>query len=153
MVNPKLENLHLPYNAPSTVHFKTSKPSTLTVITRSHRKEWRRYQKDNFEHIADQVILIRPKNFREQTAVIDRIQDYTAKNFGLIVIDTLTSLYGAEVAQRSGKAFSVNRELNRQLAILAQSTKTRKIPVIVISQVRSVLDNRNVTVAPVANGF
>ncbi len=114
-------------------------------------KRMAQISKGNFEHIADQVILIRPKNFREQTAVIDRIQDYTAKNFGLIVIDTLTSLYGAEVAQRSGKAFSVNRELNRQLAILAQSTKIRKIPVIVISQVRSVLDNPNVTVAPVAN--
>jgi DNA repair protein RadB len=107
--------------------------------------------KDSFEHIADLVILIKPKNFREQIAVVDRIQDYTVKNFGLIVIDTLTSLYGAEVAQRSGKAFSVNRELNRQLAILAQSAKTRKIPVIVISQVRSVLDNPNVTMAPVAN--
>src|SRR5208283_740420 len=63
-------------------------------------KRMAQISKDNFEHIADQVILIRPKNFREQTAVIDRIQDYTAKNFGLIVIDTLTSLYGAEVAQR-----------------------------------------------------
>ncbi len=107
--------------------------------------------KDKFDQIAEQVILIKPKDFREQTAVVDRIEDYTVKNFGLIVIDTLTSLYGAEVAERSGKAFSVNRELNRQLAILAQTAKIRKIPLIVISQVRSVLDNENVTVAPVAN--
>jgi DNA repair protein RadB len=106
--------------------------------------------KDRFEQIAERIILIRPKDFREQAAVVDRIEDYTAKGFGLIVIDTLTSLYGAEVAEYSGKAFSVNRELNRQLAILAQATKTRKIPVIVTSQVRSVFDNPNVSVAPVA---
>ena len=106
---------------------------------------------DKFEHVAEQVILIKPKDFREQTAVIDRIQDYTEKNFGLIIIDTFTSLYGARVAEFSGKAFSVNRELNRQLAILAQTVKIRKIPVIVVSQVRSVFDDPNVSVAPVAN--
>ena len=106
---------------------------------------------DKFEQVAEQVILIKPKDFREQTAVIDRIQDYTEKNFGLIIIDTFTSLYGARVAEFSGKAFSVNRELNRQLAILAQTVKIRKIPVIVVSQVRSVFDDPNVSVAPVAN--
>ena len=107
--------------------------------------------KEKFEPVAERVNLIKPKDFREQTAVVDRIQDYTAKNFGLIVIDTLTSLYGAEVAEYSGKAFSVNRELNRQLAILAQATKIRKIPVMVTSQVRSVFDNPGVSIAPVAN--
>ena len=106
---------------------------------------------DKFEQVAEQVILIKPKDFREQTAVIDRIQDYTEKNFGLIIVDTFTSLYGARVAEFSGKAFSVNRELNRQLAILAQTVKIRKIPVIVVSQVRSVFDDPNVSVAPVAN--
>ena len=107
--------------------------------------------KEKFEPVAERVNLIKPKDFREQTAVVDRIQDYTAKNFGLIVIDTLTSLYGLEVAEYSGKAFSVNRELNRQLAILAQATKIRKIPVMVTSQVRSVFDNPGVSIAPVAN--
>jgi len=106
---------------------------------------------DKFEQVAEQVILIKPKDFREQTAVIDRIQDYTEKNFGLIIVDTFTSLYGARVAEFSGKAFSVNRELNRQLAILAQTVKIRKIPVIIVSQVRSVFDDPNVSVAPVAN--
>jgi RecA/RadA recombinase len=103
-----------------------------------------------FEQIAEQIILIKPKDFKEQIAVIDLIQDYTAKNFGLVVIDTLTSLYGAKVAETSGKAFSVNRELNRQLAILAQTVKIRKIPVILTSQVRSVFDHDNGSVRPVA---
>ncbi len=106
---------------------------------------------DKFDQIAEQVILIKPKDFREQMAVIDCIQDYTSKNFGLIIVDTFTSLYGAKVAESSGKAFSVNRELNRQLAILAQTAKIRKIPVIIVSQVRSVFDDPNVSVAPVAN--
>jgi RecA/RadA recombinase len=105
---------------------------------------------EKFERVAEQIILIKPKDFREQTAVIDRIQDYTEKNFGLIIIDTFTSLYGAKVAESSGKAFGPNRELNRQLAILAQTAKIRKIPVIITSQVRSVFDEPNVSVKPVA---
>ena len=103
-----------------------------------------------FEEIAEIVILIRPNNFKEQTAVIDRLSEYTAKNFGLVVIDTLNSLYRAEVAESSGKAFGLNRELNRQLAILAQTTKTQKIPVVITSQVRSVFNESYVDVAPVA---
>ena len=106
---------------------------------------------DKFDQVAEQVILIKPKDFNEQTAVIDQIQEYTAKNFGLIVVDTFTSLYGAKVAESSRKDFSVNRELSRQLAILAQTAKIRKIPVIIVSQVRSVFDDPNVSVAPVAN--
>jgi RecA/RadA recombinase len=103
-----------------------------------------------FEEIADLIILIRPADFKEQTAVVERISEYTAKNFGLVVIDTFNSLYRAKVAESSGKAFGLNRELNRQLAILAQTAKTKKTPVIVTSQVHSVLDEPFHTVAPVA---
>ncbi len=105
---------------------------------------------DKFEEVAERIILVKPKDFKEQTAVIDNIQDYAGKNVGLIIIDTFTSLYGARVAETSGKAFTVNRELNRQLAILAQATKIRKIPVVITSQVRAVLSEQNVGVRPVA---
>ncbi len=103
-----------------------------------------------FEEIAELIILMRPNDFREQTAVIDRLSDYTAKNFGLVVIDTVTSLYRLRVAEASGKAFGLNRELNRQLAILAQIVKIQKLPVIITSQVRGVFDDSQVSVAPVA---
>jgi RecA/RadA recombinase len=56
----------------------------------------------------------------------------------------------AKVAEAEGKAFGLNRELNRQLALIAQVVKTRKIPVVFISQVRSVLDQEESTVEPVA---
>jgi RecA/RadA recombinase len=105
---------------------------------------------DKFDQIAEQIILVKPKDFREQTAVVDRIQEYTEKNFGLIIIDTFTTLYGAKVAELSGKAFNVNRELNRQLAILAETSRIRKIPIIITSQVRSVFDDQMFSVRPVA---
>jgi RecA/RadA recombinase len=103
-----------------------------------------------FEEIADHIILVKPANFEEQTAVIDRISEYTAKNFGLVVVDTFNSMYRAKLAESSGKAFGLSRELNRQLAILAQTAKTQKTPVIITSQVRSVFNEAYASVAPVA---
>jgi RecA/RadA recombinase len=103
-----------------------------------------------FEEIAELIILIKPNDFREQTAVIDHLSEYIVSNFGLVVIDTVTSLYRVKVAESSGKAFGLNRELNRQMAILAQTAKTQKIPVIVTSQVHSVFNEARVGVAPVA---
>jgi DNA repair protein RadB len=105
---------------------------------------------DKFDEVAEQIILAKPKDFREQRALIDQIEEYTAKNFGLIVIDTFTSLYSAKIAEGSGKPFGQNRELNRQLAILAQTAKIRKIPVLLTSQVRSVFDENDGSVRPVA---
>ncbi|MCW4045579.1 MAG: AAA family ATPase [Candidatus Bathyarchaeota archaeon] len=103
-----------------------------------------------FEEIAELILLVKPNDFHEQAAVIDRLSDYTAKNFGLVIIDTVTSLYRARIAEYSKKTFELNRELNRQMAILAQTAKTQKLPIIVTSQVRSVFNETAISVAPVA---
>jgi DNA repair protein RadB len=105
---------------------------------------------EKFKEIGELIILMKPTDFREQTAVIDKLTDYIPKNFGLVVVDTLTSLYRAEVAESPGRAFELNRELNRQMALLAQIAKTQKIAVIATSQVRSVFDEAHVSVEPVA---
>jgi RecA/RadA recombinase len=108
---------------------------------------------ENFDYIADKIILIKPKNFKEQTTVVEQINTYITHNFGLIIIDTINSLYGAKFAEAPNKtkAFSVNRELNRQMAILAQITKTQKIPIIINSQVRNIFSDPFAGIKPAAN--
>jgi DNA repair protein RadB len=105
---------------------------------------------ENFKKVSELIILVKPNNFHEQTVVIDKLPEYVAKNFGLVIVDTLTSLYRLEIAEHSNKAFELNRELNRQMALLAQIAKTRKIAVIVASQVRSAFDETYVSIEPVA---
>ena len=105
---------------------------------------------ENIEKVAELVILARPKSFKEQALVIDQLTNYIAKGFGLVVVDTATSLYRMEVAENPEKTFELNRELNRQMALLAQTAKTQKVAVLVISQVRSVFDETYVDVEPVA---
>jgi DNA repair protein RadB len=106
---------------------------------------------ERFDDIAERIILMKPKDFREQTAVVDQIQDYIT-NVGLIIFDTFTSLYSAKVCETPIKTrgFGANRELNRQLALIAQVVKIRKIPLLITSQVRSVLGDENASVRPVA---
>jgi DNA repair protein RadB len=103
-----------------------------------------------FSEIAELIVLAKPHDFREQAAIIDQLTEYVTNNFALTIIDTFTSLYRLRVSESPSKTFELNRELNRQLAVLAQTAKTNKIAVLITSQVHSVLDEVPGTVEPVA---
>ncbi len=105
---------------------------------------------ENIEKVAGLIVLARPKSFKEQALVIDQLTNYIAKGFGLVVVDTATFLYRMEIAENPERTFELNRELNRQMALLAQTAKTLKVAVLVLSQVRSVFNEAYVDVEPVA---
>jgi len=100
--------------------------------------------------VPELIILARPNDFREQTMVVDRLTDYINQNFKLVVFDAITSLYRLRIAESPSRTFELNRELNRQLASLAQAARTQKIVVLLTSQVHSVMDEVPVSIAPVA---
>ena len=102
------------------------------------------------EKIAELIVLMKPTTFQEQAMVIDQLTDYITNNVGLVVFDTFTSLYRLRIAEHSAKTFEFNRELNRQLAVLAQTARTSKVAVLISSQVHSVLNDVPVSVEPVA---
>jgi DNA repair protein RadB len=105
---------------------------------------------EKFEEIAEFIVLMRPSIFREQTMIVDRLTDYVNERFGLVVIDTVTSLYRLRVAETPDKTFELNRELNRQLASLAQVARTQRIAVLMVSQVRTAFKEDHVSIEPVA---
>jgi DNA repair protein RadB len=105
---------------------------------------------EKFKEVTEHIILMRPDDFREQTVVIDQLTNYVTKNFGLIVFDTVTTLYRVRIAEYPEKAFELNRELNRQIALLTQIAKTQKIAVLMTSQVRSFFHDTYVSIEPVA---
>lgn len=102
------------------------------------------------KEIASSIILARPASFKEQSAILDKLDSYLTEKVALIVVDTVTSLYSAELGEGSKSTFKLNRELNRQMAYLAQIVKTRKIAALVTSQVRNVFTAREVNFEPVA---
>jgi DNA repair protein RadB len=103
---------------------------------------------DDFETLAPQMILMKPESFKQQTVAINNLDDYVSSRVKLVVVDTITSLYRAELGKRRD-AFKLNRELNRQLGYLAQIVKTKNVACMVVSQVRSVFPDEGVIV-PVA---
>jgi len=91
----------------------------------------------DFEEVSESIMIARPSTFAEQIETVDNLEKYVSKGFGLIVFDTVTSLYRSELANKK-KTFNLNRELNRQVASLAQIAKALDLSVLLISQVRSV---------------
>jgi RecA/RadA recombinase len=104
---------------------------------------------DNFNEISELIILARPTDFKEQTVIVDQLNDYINSNFKLVIFDTITSLYRLQIAETPSKTFQLNRELNRQLAFLAQTAKTLKIGILITSQVHAVFNEPLVSMAPV----
>jgi len=92
---------------------------------------------------------MRPTTFKEQSNAIDQIEKVITNKFGLIIVDTATSLYRLELDDTK-ETYAANRELNRQLAVLTQIVKTRGVAALVISQVRSVPFGETVEMRPVA---
>ncbi len=104
----------------------------------------------DYEETAEKIILVRPENFEQQSYVIDQLENILTEKTLLIAIDTVTSLYRAELAKNPKKTFKLNRELNRQLAYLSQLAKTRNLAVLATSQVRSIIQTKNLAIEPVA---
>jgi RecA/RadA recombinase len=102
------------------------------------------------KEISESIILMKPQNFKEQTLVIDKLTDYITKNLRLVIIDTITTLYRVKISESPEKSFELNRELNRQMALIAQTAKMHKIAVLLTSQVRSVFNQAHVSIEPVA---
>jgi DNA repair protein RadB len=101
------------------------------------------------EKISPFIILMKPTTFQEQVVAIDHLDEYITEKFGLIVVDTITSLYRVELGTPK-ETFALNRELNRQVAFLAQIAKMHKMAVLITSQVRSVFFEEHAIVEPVA---
>jgi len=104
----------------------------------------------DLDEVSPLITLVKPSSFQEQALAIDRLDEYLTPTVGVVVIDTVTSLYRAEIGEEKEATFALNRELGRQLACLAQVAKTKKVAVLLTSQVRSVFMNGFVEIEPVA---
>jgi len=103
----------------------------------------------DYEKISPLMIIMRPTTFQEQSRAIDQLEKVITNKFGLIIVDTVTSLYRVELDDPQ-ETYAANRELNRQLAVLTQIVKTCGVAALIISQVRSVPLGETVEIKPVA---
>jgi len=73
-----------------------------------------------------------------QGYLIDHLHEYLTGRVALIIFDTITSLYRIELGNRK-ETFTLNRELNRQLAFIADAVKNSNAAALITSQVRQQL--------------
>ncbi len=93
----------------------------------------------DYEKLLENILLIKPMNFEQQKKAFNKILK-SLSNVKLIIVDGITMLYRLELGDAiqqkdENKIRSVNKELARQLRILAEIARTKHIPVIVTNQV------------------
>ena len=93
----------------------------------------------DLDFVSPMIIVFKPRSFIEQGLLFENLESYLSRPVALIVVDTVTSLYrlGFRDAEET---FALNRELNRQLAILTEVAKKNDVALLLTSQVHSVMD-------------
>ncbi len=91
------------------------------------------------ENLMPNIGIFTPRNFYEQTILVENLDRILHPTVGLLVFDTINSLYRLAVSNPE-LTTPANKELNRQLAYLARLAKTTGIPVLLTSQVRGTLE-------------
>ena len=95
-------------------------------------------QVNDDEEVLNNIIFLRPGSFEKQTSVIEKLG--TINELGLVVLDSMSKLYRIELADK--KFPKVNQELSKQMELLRQISKTKKIPVLVINSLSADIENR-----------
>ena len=103
----------------------------------------------NQNDTLENILIFLPQSFLEQSRIVENLESYLTKRVGLIVVDTVTSLYRTALGDSQG-TFSLNRELNRQLAYLVELASKYDLVVLITSQVRSRVDDIEIRIEPVA---
>lgn len=90
------------------------------------------------------IMLIDVHEWKEQAKKVAELEKLVEKeNAGLVVIDSMVSLYRLEM---SDKNFSeVNKQLSTQYSILSKISRQRKIPVVVTNQIYTAGESVEIT--------
>ena len=104
---------------------------------------------DNSRSLSELIMLFFPDTFEEQRMLVESLNNYVTPRLGLVVIDSMSTLYRAAFP-KTGSVFNLNRDLTRQLAYLADLTRSKKIACVITSQVHARLKSMGNQIEPVA---
>lgn len=86
--------------------------------------------------VSDAFLFLRPVSFEEQRRSFEKLKEIISGDIGLIVVDTISMLYRIELGKNE-EVFEANRELGKQISILTEIARKRRIPVLITNQVYS----------------
>lgn len=88
----------------------------------------------DFDHIAEQIVVFQPKNFQDQSSILDRLDVFVTSSIGLIVVDTITAHYRRALETRE-QNIRCHHELNRQVATLFEIARSFALPILLTNEV------------------
>jgi DNA repair protein RadB len=96
---------------------------------------------ENAEEVLKNIFLLKPTNFEEQKKDFSKLLNCVKKeDIGLIVIDGMAMLYRLEIGEARNekdddKIKETNREIAKQMRILAEISRKQNIPILITNQV------------------
>jgi DNA repair protein RadB len=96
---------------------------------------------ENIDKILESILVLSPVNFSEQKKSFEKLlQELKKEQVGLIVVDGMAMLYRLELgdavkSKEDEKIKEVNREVARQMRVLAEIARKKNIPVLITNQV------------------
>src|SRR3990167_817599 len=96
---------------------------------------------ENYKDILQNIFLLNPTSFEEQKKIFLRLLERVKKeNIGLIVVDGMAMLYRLELGDAlklkdDYKVKEVNREVAKQMRVLAEISRKQQIPIIITNQI------------------
>lgn len=96
---------------------------------------------ENYKDILGNILLLNPANFDEQKEVFEKLLKTIKKeHVGVIIVDGMAMLYRLELGDAlkekdDDRVKGVNREVARQMRILAEIARKQDIPVLITNQV------------------
>lgn len=102
----------------------------------------------DFNKVANNIMVLEPSTFSEQSEDIDALKVWLKKHKGevdLIILDSAVALYRIEDMSNS----KLNKELGRQIGLLARIARFYDVAVVVTNQIYSSFDEENKTVKAV----
>jgi len=96
---------------------------------------------EEYKKILKNILLLNPTSFNEQKKIFVKLLDKIKKeNVGLMVVDGMAMLYRLKLGNTvklkdENKIKEVNREVARQMRVLAEISRKQNIPVLITNQV------------------
>lgn len=106
----------------------------------------------DFNQVANNIMVLEPSTFSDQSEDIDALKIWLKNQkdeVDLIILDSAVALYRIEDMNNS----KLNKELGRQIGLLARLAKFYNIAVVVTNQIYSSFDEENKTVKAVGGSI
>lgn len=96
----------------------------------------------SFQSVMERIMIFRLSTFMEQSDLIDILDEMCDRSVRLVVFDTITGLYRAELLEYRD-THVLQHELNRQMAFLFKTAKKKNVAILLTNQVRSSFEEEN----------